>query len=491
MKLKTLLLLFLLSSIIFSQSHKSIHQLDQEKYSKNIRENSKSLSKNNSSEAIIPINKNKTKNLSKAVFGYFPDWEYDSDAQQNFNYDLLSHIAIFDFKLSSNGSISDPSSWPWTDFINKSHENGIKLIMAVTNFNISAADLHNVLTSSITKWIFMNAVKSKIKNYSLDGVNIDFEAINTADRGDVLNAFMQELTDTVHAISPDLEVSFAAPAVNWGGWNLTNLAKSCDYLFVMGYDFYGSWSTTTGPTAPLVGGSYNVTNTLTVQYATVTAFYPEKIILGVPYYGPSWQTSTLKEGSSVVKFIESLRFKNAQPLAENYGIKWSTAFKNSWYSYSQSSSNYQVWFDNDSSLALKFDLAIAKKLKGVGMWALGYDGSRPEFWNLIERKFSIPVAINEEKIVSNFNLYQNYPNPFNPVTKIKFSIPSNKSNQIIFTKLIVYDILGNQIETLVDENKSPGNYEVDFNASRLSSGVYFYKLFFADKSISKKMLILK
>ncbi len=94
---------------------------------------------------------------------------------------------------------------------------------------------------------------------------------------------MQELTDSVHSINEDLEVSYAAPAVNWGGWDLTGLANSCDYLFVMGYDFYGSWSSNAGPTAPLVGGSYNVTNTIYTQYANVSTFYPEKIILGVPY----------------------------------------------------------------------------------------------------------------------------------------------------------------------------------------------------------------
>ena len=77
----------------------------------------------------------------------------------------------------------------------------------------------------------------------------------------------------------------------------------------------------------------------------------------------------------------------------------------------------------------------------------------------------------EETNPSVFSLEQNYPNPFNPSTKIKFSIP--QSSDVV---LKVYDILGNEIETLVNEEKPAGKYEVEFNASDLPSGVYFYRL---------------
>ncbi len=78
-------------------------------------------------------------------------------------------------------------------------------------------------------------------------------------------------------------------------------------------------------------------------------------------------------------------------------------------------------------------------------------------------------------VVESFNLYQNYPNPFNPTTKIKFTIPST-NNEIVTLK--VFDILGNEIATLVNEEKPAGEYEVEFNAGKynLSSGVYYYIL---------------
>ena len=96
------------------------------------------------------------------------------------------------------------------------------------------------------------------------------------------------------------------------------------------------------------------------------------------------------------------------------------------------------------------------------------------------------VGNNANKLPDEFALSQNYPNPFNPSTKISYSIPFF-SNVIIK----VFDVLGNEIETLVNEEKSVGNYEVEFNASNLSSGVYFYQLQAGTFIETKKMVLLR
>ncbi|TDJ55980.1 MAG: choice-of-anchor D domain-containing protein [Ignavibacteria bacterium] len=99
--------------------------------------------------------------------------------------------------------------------------------------------------------------------------------------------------------------------------------------------------------------------------------------------------------------------------------------------------------------------------------------------------------VNEELIPDNFVLYQNYPNPFNPSTKIKFSIPSVETGHAPSVQLIVYDILGNEVTTLVNEEKPQGIYEVEFDASMYSSGVYFYQLRSGGFIDVKKMILLK
>jgi hypothetical protein len=102
--------------------------------------------------------------------------------------------------------------------------------------------------------------------------------------------------------------------------------------------------------------------------------------------------------------------------------------------------------------------------------------------------FDIPVGVEtQDNIVPEyFVLYQNYPNPFNPSTKIKYSVPQS-SNVVIK----VFDVLGNEISTLVNEEIVAGSYEVKFNASELASGIYFYKLNAGSFVEIKKMMLLK
>jgi len=127
---------------------------------------------------------------------------------------------------------------------------------------------------------------------------------------------------------------------------------------------------------------------------------------------------------------------------------------------------------------------------------------------------NLPVGIKENKkeiIPAQFKLKQNYPNPFNPTTIVRYSIPNNVvisnpqrgerapvseiPNQVrddnANVKLIVYDILGREVATLVNQKQKPGNYSVTFNGSNLASGVYYYTLKVGELQISKKMILLK
>jgi photosystem II stability/assembly factor-like uncharacterized protein len=104
-----------------------------------------------------------------------------------------------------------------------------------------------------------------------------------------------------------------------------------------------------------------------------------------------------------------------------------------------------------------------------------------------------PVTNTENEIaaVNDFTLFQNYPNPFNPTTKIKFEILDQVRNDNALVTLKVYDILGNEIATLVNEEKSAGEYEVEFNATGLPSGIYFYQLREGNFAETKKMVLLR
>jgi hypothetical protein len=106
-----------------------------------------------------------------------------------------------------------------------------------------------------------------------------------------------------------------------------------------------------------------------------------------------------------------------------------------------------------------------------------------------------PLGVNQisSTVPDKYCLYQNYPNPFNPTTKIKYQISrqdgSSTNNSFVILK--IFDILGKEVATLVDEKQSPGTYEASWNATTFPNGVYFYRLETKDYSETKKMLIVK
>jgi photosystem II stability/assembly factor-like uncharacterized protein len=135
----------------------------------------------------------------------------------------------------------------------------------------------------------------------------------------------------------------------------------------------------------------------------------------------------------------------------------------------------------DSAMILK--MVFPDSLHGFGV---GMEGA------IIKYKPDINI-INEETdfIPERIVLHQNYPNPFNPTTKIKFDVPAIGTRDRVTVQLRVYDILGSEVATLVNEELEAGNYEIIFDAEQLSGGVYFYILFANEDISAKKMILLR
>lgn len=133
------------------------------------------------------------------------------------------------------------------------------------------------------------------------------------------------------------------------------------------------------------------------------------------------------------------------------------------------------------------DEAVSSGIYRYRLKQIDYDGSL-EYSETVEVEVSLPTK---------FLLEQNYPNPFNPTTIIKYTIPSQK-NPLLggdyrggLITIKVFDVLGNEVARLVNEVKSSGNYEVEFNGNDLTSGIYFYRLSANDFSETKKMILLR
>jgi hypothetical protein len=113
-------------------------------------------------------------------------------------------------------------------------------------------------------------------------------------------------------------------------------------------------------------------------------------------------------------------------------------------------------------------------------------------WGSISNLCFTKLNPASEVIPESFSLGQNYPNPFNPVTKIQFQIPSNGLNgRANFVKIIIYDLLGREVTTLVNEQLKPGSYSVDWDGTGYASGVYFYSLVTGEFAETKRMILIK
>lgn len=490
-------ILLIVLILIIAQNPNSGQQNEIRKNTINTNNNS---AENKQNKIKFELGSISSSRLSRTVFGFFPSWlNYDSTIQ-NIRFDLLTHIGIFSFEVDSSGNLTAPNLWPWNKLISLAKQNNVKLILTITSSD--SVIIHKIFTNKAAQNnLFINVINLIIAD-SLQGVNVDFENLSDKDKSTPIKSFLGSFKEYLISVNSNLELSFASPAVNSGYWDFPGIAQSCDYLFVMCYDYFGSWSSVSGPSSPLSGAlpytSHNVTTTINNDYKNID---PQKLILGVPYYGNLWQTKSKEPYATVDsvsgKWIKSpyyyeivASYFNQEKVRDsisltpflrwNDGINWN-----------------QLWYDDAISLGLKYDLAIQKNLKGIGLWALGYDKGRQEFWNEIENKFLIPASVEQPLITvpTDYTLYQNYPNPFNPSTIIKYklAVPSK-------VLLKVYDILGREIITLVNEYQQAGIYSYNFSSERivnnkstfqLSSGIYFYRLTAGNFSDTKKMILIR
>ena len=146
-------------------------------------------------------------------------------------------------------------------------------------------------------------------------------------------------------------------------------------------------------------------------------------------------------------------------------------------------------YDDSTSVSLKAAYVHSKGIGGMIIWALGQDlvNGRPVLLETVGSVLRPTTAAAEERPAPvGFLLEQNYPNPFNPSTVIQFSLTAPGA-----VSLRVYNVIGQEVATLVNEARPAGTYRVSFNAGALASGVYFYRLSAAGGLVTRKMMLLK
>ena len=390
---RPIILVFITMSLFsFGQERPSIHQIQLEYYNDNYT----APPDQRTNEKIIPV---QPRNVTptREVFGYHPYWM--GTAWQNYNYNLLSTIAYFSAEATATGDLNNLHGWPVTGLINIAHNNGVDVVLCVTLF--SNSDLVTLLSNATYRQNLINNLLTQVQAGNADGVNVDFESFPASQKQNMVQ-FITDLTNTFHTEIPGSQVTLATPAVDWNdGWDYNALATISDGLFIMGYDYYYSGSSSTGPNAPLTGGGYTVSWTVN-DYLNKTNNQADKLIIGCPYFGFEWPAASSSAGASTTDTGSAKFYAEMEGNALSYGKLWHESSQTPWYRY-QNPNWIQGWYDDSLSLSLKYDFAINNDLLGVGVWAMGYDGSNPELWDLLSAKFgaNAPPTTPSRLIVKN------------------------------------------------------------------------------------------
>lgn len=210
-----------------------------------------------------------------------------------------------------------------------------------------------------------------------------------------------------------------------------------------------------------------------------------------------------EEGTLPVELV----YFRAFAVADTIWLQWGTATETNNYGFSVQRSNIDKQFEelgfvpgHVNSFSPKhyefWDMTISRKDQYFyRLQQIDIDG-KTEYSDTIMVDLLSSVNNEKEEIPTEFILYQNYPDPFNPVTTIRYSIP-NVGTGLSLSVIKVYDVLGNEVATLVNEQKVAGNYEVKFDASHaehgrsMASGIYFYNIRTGKYSETKKFVLMK
>ncbi len=413
-----------------------------------------------------------TTSLSHVVFGYHPYWK--GTAWQNYNYDLLSHIAWFGLAMNSVGDITDSHGWPLQGLVEKAHDNGVKVIVTVTLFD--DAGIETLLGNSSYRQNAIDNLISKVIQGNADGVNVDFEFVKNPAYKDEFNTFIYDLTQAFHDQIPGSEVSIAMPSVDWwGSYDYNYLSDNSDGLMIMAYGYYWSGSNNAGPISPLNSGlsSWYIRRTIE-DYLSKTGQDGSQLILGLPWYGRSWEvTSTDMGAATIAGSSSSIVYSAAETNAQAYGKQYNSTAPAAWYNNNNGELR-QAWYDDSLSLAKKYTYAKDTGIKGIGIWALGYDGGRPELWGGLNEVFGRTTSIQESApLPGSFSVSNVYPNPFNGSFEIV--VMSKESAKLTIQ---IHDILGAEIFHTYKEVEAGENH-LNFQAISdvdLGSGVYFLQV---------------
>ena len=336
------------------------------------------------------------RNLSADVYGYLPYWEIDSGADTYLRYDLLTDIALFSVGFTSTGAIATSGTgYPAVTgstaatIVAHAHASGVRVDLTITSFGFAknAAFFTNPEAMSAAA----SAIAELVRAEGLDGVNLDVELLD-GENFAAYGLFVGQIRTALRSWNPAARVSVATNG-NTSGANMAiqALANGADRVFVMGYSYRTSGSSPAGAIAPIVRTGTLTSLTWTLDMYAAKGIPAAQILLGLPYFGRSWTTTTgllnaSTTGSAGV-FIPSSRMAG---IPDGTVINHDPIEGARWFALQDPTTGIwtQTYFDDPITLRAKYDLANQRQLGGVGIWTLGYDRGIAGYWDALAASFA-------------------------------------------------------------------------------------------------------
>jgi len=214
-----------------------------------------------------------------------------------------------------------------------------------------------------------------------------------------------------------------------------------------------------------------------------------KINMGLPFWGIKWESSNINEPFTG-NTIDIMYYDIPELINNGWSYYWDN---DALCPYLLKDDGTKIiTYENRQSIGLKCQYALEKELGGMMIWALSYDKteSGQELIDSIEENY-LSNFLKKESIIPENILLSSYPNPFNPVTTIKYDLYEDS-----FVKITIYDVLGNEINHLVNQKVSSGTKTIKWDATnnegdKIPSGVYIYMIETETHKKTKKMMLLK
>ena len=349
------------------------------------------------------------KGMSGEVMAFVESGEI-AEALRDLDLSVVSTVAFFSLTPDARGDLSERgAAWrAWVSpemsaLIAKAHAAGTRVVLSLGRFSWSPAEeavSDAILASASRRAHLARQVAAEVARRGVDGVNVDFEPIPPG-RAAAFTDFVRRLRWALDALGPGYQLTVAITG-HYDTYDVASLVApgAADALYLMGYEYAGSWSTVAFSTDPYGGPHYDVAETVSSLLRLVR---PDQLIVGVPYYGHLWPTASAALNARTLGGGEDVPYAQAVALGAAHGVRHDAVEHTAWSAWQEvpcpgcAPQWVQLYLDDATTLTWKWRYLVHRRLLGTGIWRIAYEGAPGALDAALRETFLKPLPAPEER----------------------------------------------------------------------------------------------